>query len=125
MAGRESLPDDNATSAYKCRAGRQYPTNTVIHRQAVVHPVCRQGIHHSGEPMAPLHQTRMAYIGCFRQPCRAGSVDVECPIINSERPKLVAAQRFTRKSLKASVDAFKQVMIDAVNPNRWRHRQGR
>ena len=82
LAGRKLFANNDAAATDESRARHQHPANAVIHRQAVVHPVCGLNTHHAGKPMAPLHDTSMAHVGGLWNPGRAGGKDVKCPIFD-------------------------------------------
>ena len=107
-----------AAAADKNRAGHLHPADAVIHRQAVVHPVCRLRVHHAGKPVAPLHDAGMADVGGFGQSGCAGGVDVERPILDGQRPPLVSTQRFARLLLDVAIDTRKRGVLGAVDPDR-------
>ena len=67
LAGRESFSNHDRTATEQNRAGRLHAANAVIHRQAVIHPVCRSRIHHASKPVAPLHETAVAHVGGLGQ----------------------------------------------------------
>ena len=101
------------------RAGRQHAADAVIHRQAVVHPVCRLRVHHAGEPVAPLHDPGMADVGGLGQPGCAGGVDVERPIFDGHWPPLGlrSAVRPMCRSISRSMRR-NELSFAAVNPDR-------
>src|SRR2546422_5955978 len=81
--------------------------------------------HHTGKPVARLHQTVMLDVGGLGQPGCARSVDVESPILDGQRPALRLAELFARVPLDVAIDAREFVVADAVGPDLCRTRNVR
>ena len=112
--------EHHRAAANERRAGRQHAADAVIHRQAIIHPVFRAGIHHAGEPVAPLHQTVMTHVGGLGQPGCARGVNVERPILDRQRSALGLTELFAPLSLDVAIDAREFVAAGAVGPDRCR-----
>src|SRR5579863_17394 len=94
----EGLANHDRAAVHEDCTRRLNAAHTVIQRQAIVHSVGWSGSHHARKPMAPLHQTTMAYAGRFGHPGGAGCVDVECAILDRRRNPLSLIERLLRKS---------------------------
>src|SRR6267143_128470 len=116
-ARREALPEDNGPAGHQRRPGGHHAADAVVHRQAVVHPIAWARVHHTGEPIAPLHQPKMAHLRGFGQPGRARGIDVERRTVDGRPTALGLAQRLGWLSLDVAIDARELVAAGAVNPD--------
>ena len=107
VTGRELVADHHRAAPDQDRAGGQNTTDAVIERQAVVHPIGRPGVHETGEPMTPLHQSSMADPGGLREPGGARRVNEERGLVDRHGSALGLAQRAADKSLDVAVEAGK------------------
>ena len=78
---REAFAQHHRAAAHQRGPGGHHAADAVVQRQAVVHAVARCHVHHSREPVAPLHQAVMADVGGFGQPGGAGGVDAQRALI--------------------------------------------
>jgi hypothetical protein len=81
------------------------------------------GVHHPGEPVAPLHQAKMTNNGGLRQACCARSVDVECPIFEGRRLSCQGEVRAVRARPGFILERTKSLGIPPVYPELQGRRQ--
>ena len=122
---RKIFPQDDCAARHQNRPRHLHPTNTVVHRQTVIHPVRCLRTHHAGKPVAPLHDPRVADVGGFGQPGCTGGIDVERFIFYGRWPLLVLAERAAGLCFDLQIETRPRAGFVAMNPDRGRQRQPR
>jgi hypothetical protein len=82
LARRKLFAYDNRASCNQHGPHRLHAANAVIHGEAIVHPVDGLDVHHAGEPVTPLHQTRVGDPRSLGQAGGSGCVNVESEILD-------------------------------------------
>ena len=95
----------------------------MVHGQAVVHAVNRLYVHHAREPMAPLHDARMAHLRGLGHPGCPGCVDKKREVFDGHGAAFAGPERLTGVAFNSEIDARKRRVCVPVRPDRRRHPQ--
>ena len=93
VAGRKFVGKNHGGARGQHAARRDHAADAVKQRQAIEQPIFWRSIGQPGEPAAPVQDAAVTDAGCFRQAGRAGGIDQQRTIIDSDARPLARIQR--------------------------------